>query len=210
MSASTAEKSTTSRRRGVAPATAADPDAGAAPADPDQDEASDEAPEPVEGDPVKDLDAILPENGRIVVTTDTGNDIECEVERLKSREFLLLMRILTHGLGAGIRDIRLDTNDRDALAGELLALLMLAVPEAIEEFGAFILAIVSPVDRSKAAEVAVTLQNPDPDVLIDALGIMVEQEADDLVMLGGKAQAWIARIQKGVGRKAAAEKQPTG
>lgn len=138
-----------------------------------------------------DLDVILPSGGRIEV-----DGIKAEVGRLKSREFLLLMRVLTAGLGEGIRHIRLSPDDEDELESELIALFMLAIPNAIEEFGEFLMAIVEPVESKDDLKLRVAMQNPDPEVLIDIFGIMVEQEKDDLSALLGKGRAWIARLQK--------------
>jgi hypothetical protein len=149
-----------------------------------------------------EFDSILPQGGRVEIAPG----LLAEVRRLKSREFLLLMRVITRGLGGGISQVRLTGSDPEEMQQELLTLLMLAVPEAIEEFGDFLLAIVEPVTEAERAKVKQAAMNPDPDKLLDVLGVLVEQEKDDLSALVGKARAWLARIQRTV----LAERRPTG
>jgi hypothetical protein len=149
-------------------------------------------PEPVAEPESGEFEAILPEGGRVEI--EPG--LYAEVSRLKTREFLLLMRVITRGLGESFATLRFSTNDPDEMQQELLAMLMLAIPNAIEEFGAFLLAIVKPVSESERPNVVLAAQNPDPDVLVDILGTLVEQEAADLQALVGKARAWLARLQK--------------
>lgn len=143
-----------------------------------------------------DLSVILPVEGTFTIPIK-GEDVPVTVRRLKTREFLLLMRVLTTGLGQGITQIRLDMDDPDEMQAQMLSIFMLAVPEALEEFGEFLMAIVDPKKGDDAARVRAYMMNPDdPGVLLDVLGVLIEQEKDDLVVLGGKAQAWLARLAK--------------
>lgn len=146
----------------------------------------------------EDLGTILPEP-----TTLTIDGIPAQVRRLKSREFLTLMRVITAGLGSGIRDIRLDVNDAEALQSDMMAILFIAVPNSIEDFGQFLSMIVEPREannKDQANRLDRIMANPEPDVLIDVLGIMVLQEKDDMVALAGKARAWMSQVQKTVNR----------
>ena len=143
-------------------------------------------------EPPADLDVILPEAGPLTI-----GDIECRVSRLKSRELLALLRVMTAGLGGSLRDVmpEIDTDDPSAMQTEIMVLLVLAIPNAVEEFLQFLRVVVSPVDEKRTADLLKHLDNPDPDVLIEVAAVVVEQEIDDLASLVGKARAALARIQ---------------
>lgn len=137
-----------------------------------------------------DLEAIVPEEMTVVV-----NGIECRVKRLKTREFLALMRVLTAGLGPNISQVDLDFTDGETVARDLSALMMLALPGATEEFALFLGNVVEPVDSGKNVQVFQYLNdNPDVDVLIDVFEAVATQERDDLAGLAGKAQAMWKRV----------------
>ena len=139
--------------------------------------------------PVDDLLAILPDGGTIRVGA-----VEARVNRLKGREFLGLMRVLTKGLGGGLPQLDLK-GEGDEVQAQLVGMFLVAVPNAIAEFIEFLMTIVEPVHESERARLAVEMQNPDPDVLLDILGVVAIQEKDDLSTLVGKARAWIGKIQ---------------
>lgn len=158
--------------------------------------AASQASETPAEEPKPDIEVILPESGTVTIHGAEGQEIPAGVRRLKSREFLLLMRVITQGLGQGLTTVRLDLTDPDEAQGQMLGILMLAVPEALEEFGDFLHAIVEPKAQKDAASLAHVARNLDPGDLLDVLGVMVEQEKDDFMALMGKAQAWLARLQK--------------
>ena len=137
-----------------------------------------------------DLEVILPVGGIVEVA-----GIEARVRRLKSREFLALIRVVTTGMGPAIGKISLTPDDPEALQGELIGLFLVAVPNAIDEFAEFLMSIVEAVKPSEQALLLKEMVNPDADVLLDILTVLAEQEKDDLSMLAGKARAAIARIQ---------------
>lgn len=137
-----------------------------------------------------DLDLILPDPTEFEV-----EGIPAVVRRLKSREFLHLMRVLTTGLGSGIRDIDLHLDDEDELKADIVALFMLAVPNAIDDFGLLMLSIVDAKDKKQQGDLQKVMQNPEVEVLLDVLTIVAEQEKDDLAHLLGKARAALAKIQ---------------
>lgn len=137
-----------------------------------------------------DMEVILP----------TPTDFEVEgipvvVNRLRSREFLTLMRVLTKGLGPGIANIRFNGDDPDEMKGQFIGLFVLAIPAAIDEFGQFLLTIVQPKDGAQRGALTKAMQNPEFDVLIDVITIVLEQEKDDLFSLVGKARAALSKIQ---------------
>jgi hypothetical protein len=137
-----------------------------------------------------DLDEIVPD----VVEIDVDG-IPCRVRRLKTREFLALMRVLTSGLGGGLSEVKLDFTDSDAVGRDLSALMLLALPNAFEEFTQFLTLVVEPKDGRKTAAVRKALDdNPDPAVLLDVFEAIAVQEKHDLAALAGKAQAMWARV----------------
>lgn len=136
-----------------------------------------------------DLEAILPNEGKLDV-----EGIDCIVRRLKSREFLQLVRVLTTGLGPSISQINL-AGDQEELQGQLIGMILMAIPEAADEFGDFVFSIVEPVNRADKNELREKLQNPELDVLIDVLTIVVVQEAPDFQSLVGKVKAALKLVQ---------------
>lgn len=146
---------------------------------------------------VPDLEVILPEHGEVQV-----GEYKVRVRRIKSREFFALMRIITKGLGEGLASFRFsfDAEDPEQMQADMLAVLAIAIPEAIEEVAQFLKAITEPVNPSETAAVAAALENPEVEVTMDILGVMLEQERDDIGPLLGKAQAWITRLQKTMAR----------
>lgn len=137
-----------------------------------------------------DLDVIDPEVGFVIVDGE-----KCRVNRLKTREFLMLMRVLTSGLGPGLSTVRLDFTDGETVARDLSALMLLAVPNATEEFANFLGQITKPTNPEKNAQVARYLHdNPELDVMLDIFETVAVQEKDDLAALAGKAQAMWSRI----------------
>ena len=152
-----------------------------------------EKPQP-EPEHVPDLEAIVPEPGELEV-----EGVPAQVKRLKAFEFLALMRCITRGLGGGLASVRIDTSDSDAMQQDIAALMFAAIPNAIGEFGQFLFAIVEPrdtatEDQKKALQKV--MRDPEIETLMDVLGVMILQEKDDLAVLAGKAQAWLAKIQK--------------
>lgn len=137
-----------------------------------------------------DVEAIVPVEMRLTV-----NGIECRVNRLKTREFLALMRVLTAGLGPGLGQVELDFSDGETVGRDLTALMLLAIPNATAEFSVFLASIVSPVDGGKAGEIAKYMHdNPELDVMIEVFEAMAIQEKDDLAGLLGKARAMWSRV----------------
>lgn len=138
-----------------------------------------------------DLDLILPEGGIVEI-----DGIKARVKRLKTYEFLGLMRVITNGLGPSLGQHEWDTSDEEQLKADLVAMVITAMPNAAEEFIVFLRSVLEPVDPDQAAALALAMRNPDPIDSIDVIGVLVDQEAPDLSVLAGKARAWISKIQK--------------
>ncbi len=137
-----------------------------------------------------DIDVIVPD-----VETISVAGIECRVRRLRSREFLTLLKVITKGLGPAIQSVKLSPDDPEELQGQLIGLFLLAVPNAIDEFAEFMFSIVEPVKSSDQPALTREMVNPDLEVLLDVLARIAEQEAGDLTVLSGKARAAISRVQ---------------
>lgn len=137
----------------------------------------------------EDLEAILPVTGKLEV-----EGIPCKIRRLKSREFLQLVRVLTTGLGSSMQDFDL-TGDESEVQGKMLALMLMAIPEAHEEFGDFVFSVVDPENKSDSAELRKALDNPEIEVLVDVLTIVAAQEAPDFRSLVGKLKAALKIVQ---------------
>lgn len=140
---------------------------------------------------IVDIDAIAPDaSGKFVVGT-----FEVRVRRLKTREFLALMKVLTSGLGGGLAQVRIDFSTPEHTANDFAALMLLAVPNAVEEFAVFLATVVEPVNPDERAAVARYLHdNPELDEMLSIFEAIAVQEREDLSMLAGKAQAMWTRI----------------
>lgn len=138
----------------------------------------------------EDIGIIVPDSVEITVA-----GVKCNVRRLKTLEFLALLRVLTSGLGGALSDVKLDFSDPDTVAQDLSALMMLAIPNATEEFTLFLRAVVEAKNgKEQAAVSGYLLDNPDIDVLLDVFEAVATQEKDDLAVLAKKAQAMWSRV----------------
>lgn len=127
-----------------------------------------------------DFDTISP-----VPATLTVAGVECTVRRIKMRELMLAARVLT----AGMRDAMPSLDFSKMGEQDLAALLLTALPEAIDEFVDLLNALVVPPDQiteEALARLRVELNNPDPDTVMDLLPILVAQERDTFLALLGK------------------------
>ena len=137
-----------------------------------------------------DLDAIVPGS-----TSLTIEGIPVKVRRIRTREFLGLMGILTKGLGSNAANLTFHGDDPESMRGDFIALFILAIPNAIDEFAEYMLAIVDPVDPNREGDLSEVMKNPPVEVLLDIVFALWEQEQDDLVSLVGKARAFLSRMQ---------------
>lgn len=130
--------------------------------------------------PPADLDPILPDPGHIDIL-----GMPCTVRRLKTRELLLAVRVVTAGIGAGI--MRLDlTLPRDELLPMLAGVLFNAIPEAPDEFVDLLTAVIDVRGKDHKPAIAEIMHNPPIGVAVDVLTAIVEQEKDEISELLGK------------------------
>lgn len=137
-----------------------------------------------------DLETIMPDVAALKI-----DGIECRVRRLKTREVLSFLAVLTRGVGPQLAEVQLDFSSPEAIATDVSALLLLAVPNAPDEFAVFLRRVVEPVNEDDASHVASYLiDNPEPGDVIDIIEAIATQEKDDLAVLAGKAQSMWQRL----------------
>ena len=137
------------------------------------------------------------------------------VQDLKTRQFLKLLRILTHGALPLVSDgniFRLDPNDEpDVFLKRLLSVVVLAIPDAEDETIEFLKSMVKPsgmiegrrlnkldFERNNALSDAVNteLDNPELEDLLSLVEIIVRREAADIQALGKRLMAMFTLAQK--------------
>lgn len=131
-----------------------------------------------------------------VLTLSTGTKIR--VERLKTRQTLRAIRVLTTGAADILADFDFNSEDEGGMAASLLAALIFAVPEAEDETIDFIQSMVSPYDlkadpKTKAdklynadlyKQLEKELFNPELDDLISIVEVIVKLETPHIAELG--------------------------
>lgn len=132
-----------------------------------------------------------------------------EIQRLKLRQLFRLLRIITRG-GAGylpmlqeaMSGAASDSERAEQFGTQLLAIALIALPEAEDEAIEFIMSVVEPEGisegRDKRArenndhlrqELSEYLYNPDPDDAITIIQAVIDREKSDLVSLGKRLMA---------------------
>lgn len=155
---------------------------------------------------VPDADAILPPPARLEI-----DGIPVEIRRLKARELLALMQVVTFGLGPEVANMRFDAGaTQEEVAGKILGMLIAAVPNAGDYFLSFVRLITDPADGDDKTRAALqrSLENPEIEVVLDVLETMVLQEQEDLESLVGRVKAMFRRIQAAYGKTGAATAGP--
>lgn len=133
--------------------------------------------------PAVDADLIVP----VGSTFKINGDIPVRVVRLRTREWFGLARVLGAGLGSAIMDLDLDWDNPDDLRGQILGMLLLAIPGAEDELIAFLRTLVVPIHDTDTGRLSEAMTNPAPTDVIDLVGIIVDQEGADLADMVGKA-----------------------
>lgn len=140
-----------------------------------------------------DSDVILPDSPEELVL----NGIPAEVKRLRTREFLSLMKVLLRGVGGDLMDAFAETDEK-RMQGRLTGLILVAIPNAEHEFIVFLQRVVQAKNEKQRAELFHYLENPDIDDLMTIARIVIEQEAQDFAKLGKDAKAWWMTIRETV------------
>lgn len=155
-----------------------------------------EQPEGIEDTPLEpEIDILDPQFS--ILTLSTGTTVK--VERLKMRQLMKLMRILTSAGHIGAL-FSVDPEDNDAFATHLIAVAVASIPEAEDETVDFIRSLVTPADLherpaskyqreendEKIEALAYELQNPEIDDFIDIIEKVIRKEAPHLESLGNR------------------------
>lgn len=131
-----------------------------------------------------------------VITLSTGTKVR--VERLKMRQTLRAIRVLTTGAADVLSTFEFDAEDQEGLAANLLAALAFAIPEAEDEAIDFLQSMVSPFDlieepKTKAEKsfnvdlykkLEKELYNPELDDAISIIEVVVKNEGPHIAELG--------------------------
>lgn len=145
--------------------------------------------QPQEPDQAKDLESLIPQLPESV----TVAGVPCVVNRVRTRELMLLARVLTRGIGANMDMVDFDAENADS---QMMGLLIVAIPEAGEEVVDLIRALVRPAEKLTDDALRKAFQaemaNPDVDTTMDVLGVLVRQEKETFPLLVGKARTLFA------------------
>ncbi|MFE2751562.1 hypothetical protein ACFXGA_06115 [Actinosynnema sp. NPDC059335] len=132
-----------------------------------------------------DFEVILAEPGHLTVA-----GIPARVKRIRTRELMLAVRVLTSGVGAGLAHI--DWDDRDNLQVNLAGLLLSAIPDAYDEFVDLVRALVEPAEPIQDSDTQRAwnqeMANPEVETTVDVIAVLVAQERDVIPVLLGKAR----------------------
>jgi hypothetical protein len=151
----------------------------------------------------EEFDVINPPEATLTVA-----GVTCTVRRVRLRQLMFAIRVLTNGMNESLAQVEFDELGQQ----EWMALLMAAVPNAIDEFIDLINALVQPPDQISKSELEALrreLENPDPELLVDLVPIIVAQEKDTFSALLGKATALLesnAKLKR-VAKKAGLKKK---
>ncbi len=135
-------------------------------------------------DLAEEAGTILPESDGSVTLL---NGFKVTVNRLRLREFLALMKVVTRGASPLMAQIQLNSTDDTAeFAKNFLSLLLFSIPEAEDEIVDFIRVVVTPEanDPSTLLDIEASLDNPDLEDVVAILERLVAQEADSVQSLG--------------------------
>lgn len=128
---------------------------------------------------------------------ELSNGVKVDVNRLKTRETMKLLKIVTRGAGYALQTLDL-SGESGEFAEALIVSVVLAIPEAEDETIEFIQAMVRPTDlvanpKSKPEKeinadieekLAEALQNPELDDLVAIITRVVHVEAPHIQALG--------------------------
>ena len=146
-----------------------------------------------------DADLIVPATAAMHV-----DGIPVRVVRLRTRQWFALARVIGTGLGSGILDLEVDWQDPD-LKEQLVAILVLALPGAEDETIAFLRTLVVPVNDADSDRLVEAMRNPSVSDVLDLVGVILDQEGDDLRGIVGKAAELAPKVSQILPRKTAGD-----
>ena len=131
------------------------------------------------------------------LTLESG--LEVNIERLRTRQLMRLLKIITVGAGDALTTITLgEDSSQEQFTSSLIAAIIFAIPEAEDETIEFLLSMVSPVgvveraktkrDREANEELYEELyrefQNPELEDTVEIISRVIELEAPHILSLG--------------------------
>lgn len=151
-----------------------------------------------------DVEALDPASD--VVTLSSGFTVK--VDRLKTRGMFKLLKIITRGAGPILMQMPLDFDDNEAFVQQLLAVVVMAVPEAENEAIEFITAMVTPdgfnerarseSEKKKNKELIDRLiaefDDPEIEDTITIIENIIRNEAGDIQALGKRLASMLQTI----------------
>jgi hypothetical protein len=149
-----------------------------------------------------------------IITLRSG--MKVQLESLKGRQFLKLLRIVTHGALPGLRDsgifqLDFDDLDVDEFVGRLLSVVVMAIPDAEDETFVFLRSMCYPVglierrglnkqdvERNTLLWEALDdeLENPELDDIVTIIEAVVKREAADIQALGKRLASMLRLAMK--------------
>lgn len=156
---------------------------------------------PVPDAPERDeLERLDPQPMRMVLKSGT----EFDVQPLKLRQFLALLRIVTRGASGILSMGGLSSQDGEDFVRQLLALVLFAVPEAEDETINFIQTMTVPAhltgdpikDQDLINALNEELDNPELEDMVSIIEAIVDREGDDLRALGNRLRSMFKTAEK--------------
>lgn len=155
-----------------------------------------------------DVEVIVDEGDTVTLSSGT----QVLIKPLKSRQFLRLLRIITHGAGGMLLNVKFSGEDTpEEFGAKLFALVGFAIPDAEDEVIDFLLAMAQPVgvkegreltkaEKAKNEELKAALfeelYNPELEDLVTLVEAIVKREAEDLQALGKRLMAMFDLAKK--------------
>ncbi|MFA7264851.1 MAG: hypothetical protein WC054_00825 [Candidatus Nanopelagicales bacterium] len=161
--------------------------------------------------PNSETDRLDPEGKLIELVSGS----KVEIQRLKLRQLFRLLRIITRGGAAYIPMLREamsisgDEERAEAFGTQLLAIALIALPEAEDEAVEFIMSVVEPDGLTPGADkkqretnddlrrkLSEELFNPEPEDAISIIEAVIMREKNDLAALGKRLSAAFTMMTK--------------
>lgn len=153
-----------------------------------------------------DIDTLASEP--VAVRLESGTEIL--IERLKTRQLMRLLKIITRGAGDILGDLNFSADmEAEEFTGQLLGAVVLSIPEAEEETIDFIKTMVLPanliadpkskpekeINMERMVALSNELDNPELDDLVTILEQIITNEAQHMLALG-KRLAVLLKLQQ--------------
>src|SRR5215475_8840080 len=159
--------------------------------------------------PDSELDRLDPQP--TVVKLQSG--FELEIQRLKTRQMFRLLKVLTHGAGPLVQQQLNFGDTAEDFGRKLLALVIISVPDAENEFIEFLVSMTKPVglvegkgrklnkqeqedNNTLWRKYEEELGNPEPMDLLDVVEVIINQEAPELQALGKRIASLAEAFRK--------------